>query len=348
MAWLRREAEGSMGYRVKLNTFEGPFDLLVYLIEHAQMSVYDISISEITDQYMRYVADMKDADISVSSEFMVLAAALLEIKSKMLLPRSVAEDGTADIMEDPRTELVAKLVEYKRFKAISEMLEARGREAAMHLEKPQEDLAEYTGEPDEHLCLDLDKFKSAFELFLQRKKKLEEIQAHPRRSEKQRITTEARMESISDFFRNHDAGETNFKNLVQDKTDMYDVAVTFSSVLEMIKARRLDADQKYIFGDITVKATPHIFDAKGGAFADVQGDALGENRTLAAAKSGAPKESGTLADMQGSASAMNDESAIRGEEAIDGALEEYGAEADAQGAEEYGAEEQANVREKDG
>lgn len=252
-----------MGYRVKLDVFEGPFDLLVYLIEHARMNVYDISISEITDQYMRYMEEMKSADISISSEFMVLAAALLAIKSKMLLPRSMAEDGSADIMEDPRTELVAKLVEYKRFKAISEMLDTRCREAAMYLEKPQEDLTEYTGTPDEYLCLDIDKFKSAFELFLQRKKKLEEIQAHPRRSEKQRLTTEARMESISEFFRSHDEDETNFKNLVQDKTDMYDVAVTFSSVLEMIKARRLDAEQKCIFGDITVKATQYIFDAKG-------------------------------------------------------------------------------------
>ncbi len=286
-----------MSYRVKLNLFEGPFDLLVYLIEHAQMSVYDISISEITDQYMHYVEDMKNADISVSSEFMVLAAALLEIKSKMLLPRSVTEDGTADIMEDPRTELVAKLVEYKRFKAISEMLEARGREAAMHLEKPQEDLTEYTGEPDEYLNLDLDKFKSAFELFLQRKKKLEEIQAHPRRSEKQRITTEARMESISEFFRNHDTGETNFKNLVQDKTDLYDVAVTFSSVLEMIKARRLDAEQKYTFGDITVKATQHIFDAKGDALS--QSGTSGNSISEDSASDSTSEEHGTLAEAQG-------------------------------------------------
>lgn len=303
-----------MGYRVKLNLFEGPFDLLVYLIEHAQMSVYDISISEITDQYMRYVEDMKNADISVSSEFMVLAAALLEIKSKMLLPRSVAEDGTADIMEDPRTELVAKLVEYKRFKAISEMLEARGREAAMYLEKPQEDLAEYTGEPDEYLSLDLDKFKSAFELFLQRKKKLEEIRAHPRRSEKQRITTEARMESISDFFRNHDTDETNFKNLVQDKTDLYDVAVTFSSVLEMIKARRLDADQKYIFGDITVKATQHIFDAKGDALPQggtSEDSTAEENGALAEAQGveehRAAQENGALAETQGAAEHRTEE-----------------------------------------
>lgn len=248
-----------MSYRIKLNVFEGPFDLLVYLIEHAQMSIYDIKISEITSQYVKYVEELKNADINLSSEFMVLAAALLEIKSKMLLPRASADDGKAAIMEDPRTELVAKLVEYKKFKAVSEMLEMRNEEAAMQIEKPQEDLTEYTGEPDEYLSLDIDKFIAAFEQFLQKKKKLDEIKAHHKRSEKQRITAELRMENIKDFFRVNGMEETDFRNLINDKNDMYDVAVTFSSVLEMMKERRLDAEQEYLFGDITVKPTEEIF-----------------------------------------------------------------------------------------
>lgn len=247
-----------MSYRVKLNVFEGPFDLLVYLIEHARMSIYDIRISEITTQYMEYVEDLQKADINLSSEFMTLAAALLEIKSKMLLPRSDPRDGSADVMEDPRTELVQKLVEYKRFKTISEMLEARGEEAAMYLEKPQEDLSEYTGEPDEYLTLDIDKFKTAFEVFLQRKKKLEEIRIHHRRTEKQKLTTEIRIESIRNFFRNNDFREADFRELVQEKNNRYDVAVTFSSVLEMMKSRQLEAEQKFLFGDIRVKAAEEL------------------------------------------------------------------------------------------
>lgn len=251
-----------MGYRVKLNVFEGPFDLLVYLIEHAQMSVYDIKISEITTQYLNYVEDMKDADINVSSEFMVLAAALLEIKSRMLLPRKVKESDGTEITEDPRTELVAKLVEYKKFKSLSEMLQQRFEKSARQIEKPQEDLTSYTGEPDEYLNLDIDKFKMAFEQFLVRKRRIEEIKAHHRRSEKQRITTEIRMENIKDFFRNNNLEETDFRELIQKKDDKYDVAVTFSSVLEMMKEKKLDAEQKYLFGDITVKATEHIFEEK--------------------------------------------------------------------------------------
>lgn len=248
-----------MGYRVKLNIFEGPFDLLVYLIEHAEMSIYDIRISEIVKQYTDYVKDMQMADINVSSEFMVLAAALLEIKSKMLLPRMAAEGGDGEPAEDPRTELVAKLVEYKKFKAVSQMLEAREDEAAKFLEKPQEDLAEYSREPDEFLNLDIEKFKVAFEQFLVRKRRLEEIRAHHKRSEKQRLTTELRMENIKEFFRNDPDREADFKELIHDKDDLYDVAVTFSSVLEMMKERRLDAEQKYLFGDITVKAAEEMF-----------------------------------------------------------------------------------------
>ena len=249
-----------MGYRVKLNVFEGPFDMLVYLIEHAQMSIYDIRISEITSQYLSYVEDMRKADVNVSSEFMVLAAALLEIKSRMLLPRKTEDSGSGQVSEDPRTELVEKLVEYKKFKNLSEMLQTRAEKTAMQLEKPQEDLSVYTGEPDEYLNLDIDKFRKAFEQFLVRKRRIEEIRAHHRRTEKQRITTEVRMENIRDFFRSSNVKETDFRKLIPEKDDRYDIAVTFSSVLEMMKERKLDAEQRYLFGDITVRATEHLFD----------------------------------------------------------------------------------------
>ena len=249
-----------MSYRVRLNVFEGPFDLLVYLIEHAQMSIYDIKISEITEQYVNYISAMKEADINVSSEFMVLAAELLEIKSKMLLPRTKVNEDGEEVIEDPRTELVQKLREYQLFKAVSEMLEERYEENLAKLERPQEDLSVFTGEPDEYLSLDMDQFMAAFETFLQRKKNLEEIRAHHIRTEKQRITTEIRMENIRQFFKNRPDLEADFRELIPDKSDKYDVSVTFSSVLEMMKENRLDAEQKKLFGDIIVKATEHLFD----------------------------------------------------------------------------------------
>ena len=245
-----------------MNVFEGPFDLLVYLIEHARMSIYDIQISEITTQYINYVKEMEEADIVLSSEFMVLAAELLEIKSKMLLPRSVMDEAGDEVYEDPRTELVQKLNEYKQFKAISAMLEERREEALKALEKPQEDLAEYTGEPDIYLSLDIEQFKNAFELFIQRKKRLEELREHHLRTEKQRITTELRMIGIRDYFKKEGLRETDFRKLVPNQGDKYDISVTFASVLEMMKARTLDAEQKKIFGDIKVKATDRLFEDK--------------------------------------------------------------------------------------
>lgn len=247
-----------MGYRVRTDVFEGPFALLVYLIEHAEMSIYDIRISEITEQYIAYVGDMRKADVNVASEFMALAAVLLEIKSKMLLPRTSPESMSEAVAEDPRTELVEKLLEYKRFKAISEMLEKRMDETSGYLEKPQEDLTEYTGEPDEYLSLDIEQFRAAFERFLNRKQRLEEIRRHHMRNEKQRITTEIRMNDIRNFFMEDPARKADFRELVTKKDDRYDTAVTFSSVLEMMKQQKLDARQRYTFGDITVTATAKL------------------------------------------------------------------------------------------
>lgn len=243
-----------MGYKVKLNQFEGPFDLLVYLIETAEMSIYDIKISEITKQYLEYMEEMKKLDVPVAAEFMVLAAALIEIKSKMLLPR-VSPDEDGMITEDPRSELVEKLLEYKQFKSMAEMLQQREEAGLRILEKPQEDLAEYTGEADEYLTLDLKQFVAAFEQFLHKKKKVEEIRKHHIRTEKQRVTAEARMADISHFFRADTEKTADFRELIQHRDDKYDVALTFSSVLELMKERYLWAEQSYLYGEITIGAT---------------------------------------------------------------------------------------------
>ena len=264
-----------MGYRVRTDVFEGPFALLVYLIEHAEMSIYDIRISEITEQYIAYVGDMRKADVNVASEFMALAAVLLEIKSKMLLPRTSPESVSEAVAEDPRTELVEKLLEYKRFKAISEMLEKRMDETSGYIEKPQEDLAEYTGEPDEYLSLDIEQFKAAFERFLNRKQRLEEIRRHHMRNEKQRITTEIRMNDIRNFFMEDPTRKADFRELVTKKDDRYDTAVTFSSVLEMMKQQKLDARQRYTFGDITVTATAKLMQEP--VTAEAYGEAAAES-----------------------------------------------------------------------
>ena len=262
-----------MGYKVKLNIFEGPFDLLVYLIENAQMSIYDIHISEITDQYLEHIDQMKKMDVEVTTEFMVLAAALIEIKSKMLLPRRAPDDDQT-VVDDPRTDLVARLLEYKRFKLLATMMQEKEEESFHVFEKPQEDLSVYTNEPDEFLSLDLDKFISAFELFLRRKQKMEEMERHYARIERQRETTEAKIVHIRDMLKESHKDFLYFKELLSPSSDRYDVALTFVSMLEMLRQRRIDAEQKYNFGDITITPTSKLDEAQEISMDESLPDAL--------------------------------------------------------------------------
>ena len=108
-----------MGISVKLQVFEGPLDLLLHLIDKNKVNIYDIPIAMITEQYMEYVEQLKKEDLNVVSEFLVMAATLLDIKSRMLLPKEVDEEGNE---EDPRAELVEKLLEYKLYKAMAQKL----------------------------------------------------------------------------------------------------------------------------------------------------------------------------------------------------------------------------------
>ena len=255
------KGKSKMGYKVKLNIFEGPFDLLVYLIENAQMSIYDIQISEITDQYLEHIDQMKQMNIEVTTEFMVLAAALIEIKSKMLLPRRSADDDSI-IEEDPRTDLVTRLLEYKRFKLLAAMMQEKEEESFHIYEKPQEDLTVFTNEPDEFLSLDIDKFVTAFENFLIRKQRMEEMERHYARLERQRETTEAKIVHIQDLLKESHKEFMYFKELLTPGSDKYDVALTFVSMLEMLRQRRIEAKQKYNFGDITIKPTDKLEQAQ--------------------------------------------------------------------------------------
>ncbi len=240
-----------MSYKIKLDIFEGPFDLLVYLIENARMSVYDIRVSEITKQYIAYIEHMQALDINLATEFMVLAAALIEIKSKMLLPRMKPEGGEAT-EEDPRTELVERILEYKRFKSAAELLELQEEQNQRIFEKPKEDLAPFTKEADEYLNLDINQFVKVFHLFLQKKKKLEEIRKNYARVEREKISIESKIEFIKGFFRFKEKKRLSFIELLTPKSNRYDVVLTFVSLLEMIRQKSIIVRQNVNFGEITL------------------------------------------------------------------------------------------------
>lgn len=241
-----------MTYKVKLDVFEGPFDLLVYLIENAEMSIYDIQVAEITNQYLQYIERMQENDVSVATEFMVLAAQLIEIKSKMLLPRSTPlEEGIVE--EDPRTELVEKILEYKRYKLAAEALAGLEEEKLLSFEKPKEDLQKYTNGVDEYLKMDIKQFVTAFDSFLRKKQRIEEVRKHYTRVERQRQSIEMKIEGIVNFFRSRFIKKTPFSSLIKDKKDRYDVVLTFTSLLQMMRDSILRVEQKSLFGEMEVE-----------------------------------------------------------------------------------------------
>lgn len=238
-------------YKVKLNTFEGPFDLLVYLIENAQMSIYDIKVSEITNQYLDYINEMKEQNISLTQDFMVLAATLIEIKSKMILPRTEKLQGEY-YEEDPRLELTKRIIEYKEFKRLGEVLREREERGFNILEKPQEDISEFLDNPDEILSLSIKDFANAFNLFIRKKKRVEEVRKHYTRIERERASMEGRISMILGKLRNKIKSVFNFRELIPNSRDRYDIVVSFVSILEMVKAKAVVAKQNVNYGDIEI------------------------------------------------------------------------------------------------
>ena len=242
-------------YKVRIDKFEGPFDLLVYLLENARMDIYDIRVSEITEQYIDYLKEMEELSIEVDTEFIVLAAVLIRLKSHMLLPR-VTESGDILIEEDPREELRGRLLEYVRTKKIAEMLAEREEYFLAVHEKPAEDMSVYLDNPDEILQVSDEQMVNAFILFLTRKKKVEEVSRRYQRTRDRRETIEARIAFMTDRLErklNEGNGKVLFTELLPEKPDRFDVTLSFMSLLSMIRSQGYDAEQKENFGEITVR-----------------------------------------------------------------------------------------------
>lgn len=246
-----------MSYKVKLQSFEGPFDLLVYLIENAQMSIYDIEISQITSQYLDYIQTMREMDVTVATEFMVLASSLIEIKSKMILPR-MSQSGDGIIEEDPRTELVERLLEYKKFKRAAEILQEQEETASRIFQKPKEDISGFLEQPDEYLSLDLKQFAGAFSAFLDKKQRIETVRRHYTRIEREKASMESRIRYIVDKLKQRIGHAFSFGELVPNKKDRYDVVITFVSLLEMAKERVIKVKQTVTYGNIEIEPGERI------------------------------------------------------------------------------------------
>ena len=239
-----------MIYKVRLQAFEGPFDLLVYLIEQNRMSIYDIKVSEITSQYVGYIREAQERNIEVAQEFMVWAAELIEIKSRMLLPQADVQQGD-EPMEDPRSQLVARILEYKQFKEMAAFL-AEQEEITSHVHaKPAEDLSPYIGETEELLKGDMDQFAKAFIAFIHKKQRIDEMHRTYERVERARMSMENRIMQMTEYFKVRRT--MKFSEMIKDDDSPFNRVITFTALLELLKQRSVTAEQKKRFGDITIK-----------------------------------------------------------------------------------------------
>lgn len=244
-----------MGIPVKLQVFEGPLDLLLHLIDKNKIDIYDIPIVEITNQYMEYIKAMEKEDLNVMSEFLVMAATLLDIKCKMLLPKEVNEDGEE---EDPRQELVEQLLEYKMYKYMSYELKDRMDDAAGVFYKKAsvpEEVLEYREPVDIQELLNgltLEKLNNIYKSIIRKQAdKIDPIRSKFGKIEKEEISLSDKMLQMKAFAMKHRT--FSFRELLEKQSSRVQIIVTFLSILELMKMGHIHVNQEALFDDIQVE-----------------------------------------------------------------------------------------------
>ena len=243
-----------MAISVKLNVFEGPLDLLLHLIDKNKIDIYDIPIVEITDQYMEYIHAMEKEDLGVMSEFMVMAATLLDIKCRMLLPKEVNEDGEE---EDPRAELVQKLLEYKMYKYMSYELRDKMDDAeGIYYKKPTvpKEVLQYRAPVDPSALLEgltLEKLNEIYKSIIRKQDdRIDPIRSKFGTIEKEEVSLSDKMLQMKDFAKSH--RKFSFRQLLERQCSKVQVIVTFLSVLELMKMGHIHVVQEELFDDIQI------------------------------------------------------------------------------------------------
>lgn len=243
-------------YNIKIDAFEGPLDLLLHLINSLEIDIYDIPVAQITEQYLLYIHTMNVLELDVASEFLVMAATLLAIKSKMLLPKheeeSLEDDSGYEIEEDPREELVGRLIEYRKYKEAAQDLKIMGEERSLMYTKPPSDLSDYAKEikPEKtDLNVSLYDMLAAFQKLVRRKKLQRPLSTKIARQE---MSIDKRMTEILDELRRI-KGRKSFNDLFPHSSKEH-IVVTFLAILELIKRREIDVEQDKNFSEIFVEA----------------------------------------------------------------------------------------------
>ena len=233
-----------MGFAARLSAFEGPLDLLLHLIEKNKIDIYDIPISEVTDQYIAFLNEAEDTDADIMSEFLVMAATLLEIKARLLLPKTDENEEE----EDPREELVQRLLEYKLYKYMSMELKDRQLDASKNLYRapsvpdevlayrPPVDLDAFIGDTP------LEKLKEVFDDVIARSSdRVNEAALSYGTIKKEEVKIPDRIKHIKNALK--ESKKIDFRALLEEGSGKMNVIVTFLAVLELMKTGELKAEQ---------------------------------------------------------------------------------------------------------
>lgn len=246
----------NMEITYKLEVFEGPLDLLLHLIEKNKIDIYDIPIVMITEQFLSYMETMDKADLDRVSSFIVMAAMLLRIKSKMLLPK---EESEQEEEVDPRDELVERLLEYQMFKMLSSELKDRQLLAEQSFYKKKsipKEVGEFKEKPDLDKLLEnitLGRLKEVFEDVMKRsEEKLDPIRSHFGKIEKETISLSERMQELRQQLSIH--SKLSFAFLLGQDITKPNIIVTFLAVLELMKLGSIHIEQEKLFGEIQIES----------------------------------------------------------------------------------------------
>jgi segregation and condensation protein A len=228
--------------KILLGEFEGPLDLLLHLIRQEQVSIYDIPVARITDEYLRYLRVMQELDIAVAGDFLVMAATLIELKTKMLLPRD--PQAPAEEIEDPRADLVNQLLEYQKYKAAAEMLWSRATVEQAVFKRAELE----TDKSNPEVSVGLFDLLKVFQVILARHKeeKLLEI-------EREEITMAEMLERLRNMVMS--SGELNLRLFFERAKSRRELVLAFLSVLELVRTTEVKLFQRETFGDIIARAS---------------------------------------------------------------------------------------------
>lgn len=243
-----------MKYEIKIDSFEGPLDLLLHLISVHELDIYDIPIREVTNQYIEYLDQMKELDLEIASEFIVMAATLLEIKSKMLLPdNNFEKDFLQFELSDPRAELVNKLVEYRLFRNASVFLKDREDFRVEAIVKDQENIAQYKQEEEESIDeIDVEVLKKAISEVIRKIKTIDKERLIFFKSmKKDTFTVKDKIHHIGSLFTDK-IKSVNFNTLFTEDTTKEEVICTFLALLEMLKLKHISIKQEGNFSEIVI------------------------------------------------------------------------------------------------